>query len=114
MDNIITVLSWVSLLLGSFLGISGVIGILRFPDFYSRIHAAGVTDTLCAALILFGLMLQTHWDLVLIKLILILLFIFLTSPTASHALSKAALHSGLKAKTNTDSEFNNNNKTGNN
>lgn len=100
MDNIIQILSWFSLMMGSFLGISGAVGILRFPDFYSRTHAAGITDTLCAALILFGLMLQTHEDLVLIKLVIILLFILLTSPTSSHALAKAALHSGLKPKKN--------------
>ncbi len=99
MNEILQILSWISLLLGSFLGITGAIGIMRFPDFYSRMHAAGITDTLCASLILFGLMLQTQWDLVLVKLIIILLFIFLTSPTASHALAKAAYHSGLRPKT---------------
>jgi multicomponent Na+:H+ antiporter subunit G len=96
METILQVASWISLLTGSFLGISGAVGILRFPDFYTRMHAAGVTDTLCAGLILFGLMLQTHWDGVLIKLIIIMIFILLTSPTSSHALSKAAIHSGLK------------------
>ncbi len=98
MDSILLILSWIALLIGSFLGISGAIGILRFPDFYSRMHAAGITDTLCASLILFGLMLQTQLDIVTVKLMIILLFIFLTSPTASHALAKAALHGGLKAK----------------
>jgi len=105
MDNFILIVSWLSLMLGSFLGISGAIGIIRFPDFYSRMHAAGITDTLCAGLILFGLMLHTHWDLALVKLIIILLFILLTSPTSSHALSKAALHSGLKATTNANSNL---------
>ncbi len=98
MDSIVLILSWIALLIGSFLGISGAVGILRFPDFYSRMHAAGITDTLCASLILFGLMLQTQWDIVTVKLMIILLFIFLTSPTATHALAKAALHGGLKAK----------------
>jgi len=60
-------------------------------------HAAGVTDTLGSSLILIGLMLQTGWqDTVLVKLLLIFLFILLTSPTASHALAKAALHGGLR------------------
>jgi len=113
MENFIVILSWFCFMLGSFLGISGVIGLLRFPDFYTRMHAAGVTDTLCAFLILFGLMLQTDWDIVSIKLLIILIFIFITSPTASHALSKAALHNGLKAKTQSDSSFSKNNNTDN-
>ena len=69
---------------------------LRFPDFYTRMHASGVTDTLGAGLILIGLMFQAGWSLVLAKLVLILLFILLTSPTSSHALAKAAMHSKLK------------------
>ena len=71
----------------------------RFPDFFSRMHAASVTDTLGGTLILFGLMLQSGGQmLVLIKLVLIVLFILITSPTASHALAKAALHGGLRPK----------------
>lgn len=104
MDTALNVLSWFSLITGSFLGITGAFGLLRFPDFYTRMHAAGITDTLCTALILFGLMLQTQWDLNLIKLIIILLFVLLTSPTSSHTLAKAALHGGLKAKTNSDNQ----------
>lgn len=98
MATLLHISGWTCLLLGSFLGISGAIGMLRFPDFYTRIHAAGVTDTLCAGLILFGLMLQSSWDLTLAKLIMILMFMLLTSPTATHALAKAALDSGLKPK----------------
>ncbi len=89
-------LSWVLLMSGCFVGISGGIGLLRFPDFYTRMHAAGVTDTLCAALILTGLMLQAGWGLVLIKLLLILALLLLTSPTATHALARAAVHSRLE------------------
>lgn len=96
MSDWIDMLSWALLMGGSFFGISGGIGLLRFPDFYTRMHAAGVTDTLCAALILLGLMLQAGWGLVLIKLFLILALLLLTSPTATHALARAALHSRLK------------------
>ena len=90
---LIDFLSWLAILLGGFLLISGGIGLLRFPDFFTRMHAAGVTDTLGAGLMLLGLMFQTQgqWQ-VLFELLLILLFILLTSPTASHALAKAALH----------------------
>lgn len=59
-------------------------------------HAAGVTDTLCAALILVGLMFQAGWSVILVKLILTLAFLLLTSPTGTHALARAALHGGLK------------------
>jgi len=96
MDMLLTILSWLCLLLGSFFCISGGVGMLRFPDFYTRMHASGVTDTLGAGLILLGLMLQAGWSLVLGKLIFILLFILLTSPTSNHALAKAAVHSRLK------------------
>jgi len=93
---IIDVLSWVCLLAGSALGIVGGIGIHRFPDFYSRMHAASTTDTLCAALFLLGLALQAGLSLVTFKLFLIFAFFFFTSPTASHALGKAALLGKLK------------------
>ena len=90
------ILSWVFLVAGGLLGINGVIGIHRFPDFFSRLHAAGITDTLCAALILSGLGLQSGFSLVSFKLVLIFAFILFTSPTASHALANAALHGGVK------------------
>ena len=93
---IIDILSWGCLLAGGALGIVGGIGIHRFPDFYSRLHAVGITDTLCAVLILLGLGLQTGWSLAAFKLFLIFVFLFFTSPVASHALANAALHSGLQ------------------
>ena len=95
---IIEALSWILLLTGGALGIVGGIGIYRFPDFYCRLHAAGITDTLCAMLILLGLGLQAGWSIAAFKLALIFVFLFFTSPTASHALANAALHSGLKPK----------------
>ena len=99
---IIDTLSWICLFAGGVLGIIGGIGIHRFPDFYSRLHAAGITDTLCAMLILLGLGLQAGLSLAAFKLALIFVFLFFTSPTASHALANAALHSGLKPKLDMD------------
>ena len=93
---ILDILSWICLVTGGALGIVGGIGIHRFPDFYSRLHAVGITDTLCALLILLGLGLQAGWSLAAFKLALIFVFLFFTSPTASHALANAALHSGLQ------------------
>jgi len=95
-EMIIDILSWVCLLSGSLFGIIGAIGIHRFPDFYSRQHAVGITDTLCAMLILLGLGLQAGISLVTFKLVFIFIFLFFTSPTASHALANAAMHGGLK------------------
>lgn len=95
---IIDMLSWICLLAGGLFGVVGAIGIHRFPDFYSRQHAVGITDTLCAMLILLGLALQAGISLAVFKLALIFIFLFLTSPTASHALVNAAMHSGLKAR----------------
>ena len=88
--------SWILLVAGSFICVTGGVGMLRFPDFFTRIHAAGVTDTLGAGLIFTGLMLQAGLSLVLAKLVMLLLFMLFTSPTASHAVAKAALHSGLE------------------
>jgi len=99
---ILDILSWILLLAGGALGIVGGIGIYRFPDFYSRLHAAGITDTLCAMLILLGLGLQAGWSIAAFKLALIFAFLFFTSPTASHALANAALHSGLNPKMDRD------------
>ena len=93
---IIDILSWACLTIGGMLGIIGGIGIHRFPDFYSRLHAVGIADTLSAILILLGLAFQAGLSLAAFKLFLIFVFLFFTSPTASHALAHAALHSGLK------------------
>jgi len=92
----IDVLSWICLSLGGLLGIVGGIGMHRFPDFYTRLHAAGTTDTLCAALFLLGLGLQAGLTLASFKLFLIFAFIFFTSPTASHSLANAAMLGGVK------------------
>ena len=74
----------------------GSVGIIRFPDFYSRLHAAGITDTMCAAAFLIGLGMQTGISIASLKLLLIFIFLFFSSPTATHALADAAMLSGLK------------------
>ena len=88
--------SCVLLVAGGFFCIVGAIGLLRMPDFYTRVHAASVTDTLGAGLILLGLILQAGWTLVAAKLVIVGLLVFFTSPAATHALAKAALGRGLK------------------
>lgn len=81
---------------GVFFLLVGAFGLLRFPEFYTRLHATGVTDTGGAELILLGLMIQTGWSLTTLKLALIALFLFLTSPTATHAIANAAHVAGLR------------------
>lgn len=93
-ETILAFISGIFLLTGGIFGILGGIGLLRFPDFYSRLHAAGITDTLCAFLIIIGLVIQAGLALVSIKLMLILIFMVFTAPTASHALARAGLAAG--------------------
>jgi len=88
--------SWLLLGAGSIFCVIGGVGLIRMPDFYTRVHAASVTDTLGAGLILAGLMLQAGLTLVCVKLVMIGLLIFFTSPTATHALTRAALTRGLE------------------
>lgn len=90
--------SWLFIVLGGLFVLIGGIGILRLPEFFSRLHAASVTDTLGAGLILLGLAVQAGFSLTTIKLALVYGFFLLTSPTASHALAKAALHGGLSPR----------------
>lgn len=81
------------LLLGTFFFFGATIGFLRFPDFYSRMHATGKSDTLGALLSLMGLALYNGFSLVSIKILLIAVFIFVASPTSTHALLRAAFDS---------------------
>lgn len=92
---VLDIVSSVLLLTGVFFGLSGAIGLFKFPDFFTRVHAASVTDSIAALLIIGGLLLQTSFDLNTAKLLFILAFLLITSPTASHALAKSARHGGL-------------------
>ncbi len=83
-------------LAGALICLAGTIGILRFPDFYTRLHGASVTDTGGAGLIIIGMALMAPSWLVLVKLASILIFFVVTSPTASHAIAAAAYSSGLQ------------------
>ncbi len=100
MGAIVDWLSWLCLLGGGFFVLAGGIGVVRLPDVYTRSHAAGMTDTLGAGLILIGLMLQGGFTLITVKLILILVFIFFTSPTSTHALIHTAYASGVRPMLN--------------
>ena len=96
MTGVIDIASWVLLIGGAGFCIIGGIGLLRMPDFYARTHAAGITDTLGAGLLLAGLLLQAGPTLIGVKLVLIFAFLELVGPTAGHALFKAAYAHGIK------------------
>ncbi|MEM8935354.1 MAG: monovalent cation/H(+) antiporter subunit G [Pseudomonadota bacterium] len=99
---ILDVLSWIFILVGGGGVVVGALGLVRFPDFYTRLHAAGVTDTAGAELIIIGLIFQSpHW-LVTVKLLLIGAFLGLTSPVATHAVAHAAWMVGFRPLTGED------------
>lgn len=93
---LLDIVSWVLLSAGGVFVLVGGIGALRMPNLYTRMHAASVTDTMGAVLVIAGVMVQAGFSLVTIKLAAILLFLVLTSPTASYALASAALMAGIK------------------
>ena len=96
METALDIVSWVLLITGSAFCVIGGLGLIRLPDVYTRMHGAGITDTMGAGLILAGLMVQGGFSLVTVKLILILIFLLYTSPTSTHALANAAFHQGQK------------------
>lgn len=96
MNLVLDIISAALMTAGTFFVFVGGVGVMRMPDFYTRMHAASLTDTGGAALIIAGLLLQGGLTLAPAKLLAIFLFLFLTSPTASYALANAALLSGLK------------------
>jgi multicomponent Na+:H+ antiporter subunit G len=89
------IVSIVLIILGTFFLLAGTIGLLRFPDFYTRMHATGKCDTLGSLLILAGLALYHGLSLGSAKIIIIAIFIFLTSPTATHSIARAALRNKI-------------------
>jgi len=90
------ILGIIVLIGGAFFLLIGSIGLIRLPDFYSRNHATGKSDTLGVMLVIFGLILIEGFTLNSAKLSFILIFVFLTNPTGTNALINAALHCGLK------------------
>jgi multicomponent Na+:H+ antiporter subunit G len=95
-EPVIAGLSWALLAGGGLFCIVGAAGLVRMPDFYTRMHAASVVDTLGAGLLLAGMLLQAGLSLVSVKLAMIALLLFFASPTATHALGRAALARGVE------------------
>jgi len=84
---------------GFFFTCAAAIGVLRLPDFYTRLHASGKADTLGIALTLVGLAIYNGFSLVSIKIIIISVLIMLANPIGTHVLARAAYRSGVKAWT---------------
>ena len=113
MEALLDVLSWIAVVAGLFFMLVGTLGVLRMPDIYTRLHAAGMTDTMGAGFLLLGMALQTVVDmmhgetgywLVLVRLVFVYLFLLFTSPIATHALARAGLAGGLEPWTNEESD----------
>ena len=102
MDLLLDILSWGAIIGGSIMCLIGGWGVIRLPDMFARLHGASLVDTLGIGLILLGLMFQAGLTLITAKLVLILVFVFFTSPTATHALARAALNGGLKPDVRND------------
>ena len=96
MAMLIDALSWFCLAGGGLFCIVGAIGLLRMPDCYTRMHAASVVETLGAGLIIAGLLLQAGFTLVAAKLVVMGVLILFASPTATHALARAAMARGVR------------------
>lgn len=89
-------LSAVLLAAGALFVLIGSLGLVRLPDFFSRTHAAGITDSAGSLLMLAGLLCLADTPGVAVRLLLIAVFLLFASPTASHALAQAAIQDGIK------------------
>jgi multicomponent Na+:H+ antiporter subunit G len=97
-ETLIEILSWFFIVSGSLFVVIGAVGTLRFPDFWSRLHAASITDSAGMILLVTGMCLQAGPTLITVKLLIIGLFLFITGPTSTHAVANAALVTGLRPK----------------
>lgn len=96
LDILLTGISWLLIVAGSFFYVVGAVGLVRMPDIFARMHAASILETVGAGLLVFGMMIEAGFSLVAVKLLIILALILFTSPVATHALAQAALHSGCE------------------
>jgi len=96
MSYIMGILAIVFILGGLLFFTTATIGLLRFPDFFTRLHATGKGDTLAVFLCLIGFALHEGVSLTALKIVVIAVFMFLAQPTATHAISRAGIRRGLK------------------
>ena len=95
MDILFLYLSGISLAIGTAALLVGGVGLIRLPDMFSRIHAAGMIDTAGVGFIILGMMLYEGFSLISIKLAAVAVFLFFTSPIASHAVAQVAHRAGF-------------------
>ena len=96
MDILVLVLSGLSIAIGVIALLIGSLGLIKLPDVYSRIHAVGMIDTAGASFIILGMIIHQGFSLVSFKLALIGVFLFFTSPIATHAVAQVAYKVGVK------------------
>ncbi len=104
MDAVLDIITWICIIGGVVFCLIGGYGLIKLKDVYARLHAASLIDTLGVGLILVGLMFQAGLTLVTAKLALILVFIFFTGPTATHALARAAINHDVLPEVETEEE----------
>jgi multicomponent Na+:H+ antiporter subunit G len=92
----VEITSWLLILLGSFFTVVGMLGLVRMPEVFTRMHAASVTDTLGVGFLILGMCLQAGIGLVTLKLLFLLALFFFTGPVVTHALAQACLHEGIE------------------
>ena len=93
---VLTIVAVVLMLGGAFFLTVSALGLLRLPDFYARTHAVGKSETLGTILMLSGLAVYNGWELGTIKILFIVFFVLIANPTATHAIARAALRTGLQ------------------
>lgn len=113
MDLVFDVLTWLFLMTGLFFMLVGTAGVLRMPDVFTRLHAAGMTDTMGAGFLLLGMGVHTvlgiidgemgSWA-VLVRLVLVYAFLTFTSPISTHALARAAIAGGVEPWTSEEGD----------
>jgi multicomponent Na+:H+ antiporter subunit G len=91
----VDIVSWCLIVLGSFFTVAGALGLVRMPEVFCRIHAASVVDTLGAGLLILGMIVQAGFDLVALKLLILMALFFFFTPVVTHALAQACLHEGI-------------------
>ncbi len=94
--RLLNTLALISIIIGLFFMVVGAVGLVRFPDFYTRAHASGKCDTLGEGMMLIGFILYEGMTLISVKLLLLVAFIYITSPTAVHALVTFAHARGVE------------------
>jgi multicomponent Na+:H+ antiporter subunit G len=93
---VVDIASWISILLGSAFTLVGALGLVRMPDIFTRMHAASVTDTAGAGLLILGMILQAGFSLTALKLVILLALFVFTGPVVTHALAQTCLHEKIQ------------------